>query len=195
MIERWNILCPGPSLHAAEVGRSTSAATVALNAAINYRGGCDYWCVQDPPQGFDWFAQFKDAYRAWKPTLWWEERTLRDVPLRLPWLSRAVVEDTEATKRQRHLLGWREVDVYSIWFNRSLWTAVLKCVLAGAKEIRLFGSDMTGFADYDPATGAAMPNGKPREWWDSRWAEERRIRDVVTQHLALEGTALVVIEP
>jgi hypothetical protein len=161
------VLCPGPSLR--EAWRSKWAGqydkVIAVNrAAIGYQ--CDWWVFLDA-----WiFCSFGLPY---KPQIF----TTRACASKI----KRTGDNTD--RFMGHDRTW--VDdcrpngpVGGNWSTYSSTTALMLAATLGAKELRLFGADMTGTREYDN-----YPTDKfTRD--ESRWKRERELFETVTGFLA-----------
>lgn len=150
------VLCPGPSL--ADYKPEPCDMVVCVNrAALAHE--CTTWASLDYPMIRD-----NGPNILGNPSLLTQKQTAADLGLKAGRLERfpsiVTVQDIEPTYPMRIVdHGW--------WYV-TMGAAIVYCVWKGAKEIKVYGADWEGKADFDGTMA-----GENRE--PARWDKERKL--------------------
>jgi len=140
----WNVLLPGPSL--AKLVARPQGEIVSVNKAILHEIVPDYFCGMDTALSLG--ARSKEG--EWNYTMWQKLQRLKP---RL-WVDRTVLDDWR-TRGFPNAEGWNYRHEPALpwvpWplLKRSMFYAILGCLMHGAKTIHLYGCDFAGSRYFD----------------------------------------------
>lgn len=166
-MKRWNVLLPGPSL--SKLTERPEGEVVSVNAAIRHPIVPDFFCALDSPLSLGQEADRRDRpiysfLEHQRPRIWTD-------PLNFEAWRKAGFPNLEGWDWRNHGIPWLPK-----LLHKTVFYAILGCLMHGAKRIDLWGCDMRGEEYFD---------GPGDRWGDARWAQEGpRMEKVVEAALA-----------
>lgn len=158
MTKLWNVFLPGPSL--AKLTHRPSGEIVTVNAAIRHEIVGDYFAALDTPMGLG--ARSKPG--EWNYDIW--QKLVRVGPR--VWVDQICQDDWRKNGfPNSESWDWHHAKALGLgWLpplmRRSMFYAILGCLIHGAKEIHLWGCDFEGTSYFD-GPGATTVDRWPRE--------------------------------
>lgn len=189
---KFALLCPGESLRSTWRGGAYDHV-VAITSAIHAEPQCDIWCVAENPahkhQGR--YRLFAERFFEIRPTIW----TLGQLAVRWHNLWDIPQDHPIIEKGMQPLmagLGWPMKHKWAqhVPNGHSFFRALFGALDAGATELHIYGHDMAGAADFNPATGEAISNNKAEKEWEIRWKVEQMLWKDISQTLSEAGVSL-----
>lgn len=145
MSQTWSVLLPGPSL--GKLVERPSGQIVAVNKAILHDIVPDFFCALDTALSLgarskegDWNYTMWQRLERLKPRLW-IDHTIED-----DWRRRGF-GNTQSWdfRRDSTLLPWVPRPI----LKRSMFYAIMGCLMHGARVIHLYGCDLAGTTYFD----------------------------------------------
>lgn len=181
----WTILCPGFSLDTHDL-TGLEGPVVAVTEALFKDAPITHWCHPEGP--LHWF---QERCRSYGPRiielggveLWcgkghrikfdrWRVVGRDSFFTQVPW--RAIKDDLTLLDLARLLaLALPHHWTRDAFARGPTFVSVLRAMVAGAREIDLYGCDMEGRANW--VAGSPRANRRSDEWWMLRWKRERRL--------------------
>ncbi len=172
MSSQWIVLCPGRSLADAKVVPTDRDMVIAVNAAVLYpRCHVDIWAVQDIEvfeSMWQLIAQGASGITRGFPCLWIPARWEEDIPARYPHMAGffscfehqtfpGVPGEANACVPFSSDINWREY---------TMFMAIARAVIGGAREIRIYGADHCGQGYFLPGMENNRTLHTPKRWAD-----------------------------
>ena len=193
-MQRATVLCPGASLRTFSSSDLLDGPVVAVTDGLFADLPITHWCYQEPPRevGGSRYKAYYPRLEELQPVIW----TGKSMgPTWEPWgLSVQIVDDKRMEDLAREL-GWDELvmvdhcirnrgksdgtvlveNMRGSMLRCSVFYAIARCLVEGAEEVKIIGSDMDGHANYHPKTGEPLVHQQHPRYWETRWREEREI--------------------
>jgi hypothetical protein len=191
----WGICCPGPSLALYQTQKQISmdnpGCLVAVNGAILLADfNFDYWAIQDI-ETFETILKKTDPHdvsKFYSTRLWIPGRWLSDIPAHhdsLNYHFQAFYKETFPADSDEvfnkiapfaHHISWREYTAF---------TAIALAIISGAKDVRLYGADMSGKGYFIEG----IENYRTRHD-EKRWSNERCWFECLVKECTMRGISL-----
>lgn len=193
----WNILCPGPSLAdwRGKLLHVPHAPTVAINGAllevdhfpIGYLSACDAPGHGREPGKKGRFGYLLPILEQVRPVIWTRTERLPAWRDFVKGIQPPLVFDAYPTiSGLRKRVGWtRALNIG----GKSVFYTLLNCMLKGAKELHVYGADMTGSGYHDERCYKAKQN------WDARWGKEGKQMERLVAEAPQHGVQIHLHRP
>lgn len=178
----WGILCPGPSLTLYQTQKAISLANpdclVAVNGAIllaNFQ--IDYWAMQDI-EVFEGIVKKKDLNisKLYTTRLWVPRRWLTDIPAHYDPINfhfQAFYKETFPAETMQAFNEIMPFGHHINWSESTFFTAIALAIISGAKDIRVYGADMSGKGYFIEGLENYRTRQDEKRWTSERhWFEE-----------------------
>ena len=192
-MNRWGIVCPGPSMNLYRSHRRIMSicpdVLVAVNGAILLPEWFDYWAMMDLEVFKSCAKQYlPQAIEIQKPVLWVPERWEGDVQESSEVYSyfQKYQKETFPSTSNEALAQIIPFGKDIEWRERTMFVAIALAAIRGAKEVHLFGVDLSGQGYFQ----VGLENCRTRHT-DKRWKEERFWLDRITAACAQEGISII----
>ncbi len=192
-MNRWGIVCPGPSMNLYRSHRRIMSVCpdvlVAVNGAILLPEWFDYWTMMDLEVFKSCASQYlPKAIKIQKPILWVPERWEGDIQESSevhPYFQKYQKETFPSTSNEAlaEIIPFgKDIE----WRERTMFVAIALAAIRGAKEVHLFGADLSGQGYFQ----GGLENCRTRHT-DKRWKEEKFWLDRITVACAQEGISII----
>jgi len=192
-MNRWGIVCPGPSMNLYRSHRRIMSVCpdvlIAVNGAILLPEWFDYWVMMDL-EVFKFCASqyMPKSVKIQKPVLWVPERWEGDIQESseiYPYFQKYHKETFPSTSNEalaQIIPFGKDIE----WRERTMFVAIALAAIRGAKEVHLFGVDLSGQGYFQ----AGLENCRTRHT-DKRWKEEQFWLDRITKACDQEGISII----